>query len=54
MTVSSNIRLIARLLVIVTALAVPRVSLAQGSADVVVEWSRHTIAALSVPGALPP
>ncbi|HEX8031375.1 MAG TPA: vanadium-dependent haloperoxidase [Vicinamibacterales bacterium] len=31
-----------------------RPTFAQGSADVIVEWSRVTVAALAVPGALPP
>jgi len=53
MIVSSNVRLLARLLVIVIALAAPRISAAQGTSDVVVEWSRVTVAALSIPGALP-
>jgi hypothetical protein len=51
MIVSSNVRLLARLFVIVLALAVPRTAIAQGSADVVVEWNRILVAALSVPGA---
>ena len=53
MLVSSQIRLHVRLLLVITALALPRTSAAQGSADVVLEWNRILNTALATPGANP-
>src|SRR5262245_54204308 len=53
MSVSLRLRLLTRLILLVTILAVPRLSAAQASADVVLEWNRILNTALATPGANP-